>query len=167
MFEAMLAIGRGILSKSSDGWEQGWAEGQAMMSWCCFPQDTVLVTPPFAEAMLSQHRAELKGILQESSFYFLNLDYSELKHVFSKESWIDAESHMSGITGVPYKQTRTWKGTPWVTECFPGLGSKASCLLNNNVFFPCYFMYLFYRSLVPFIHSYPLWKHTCILQEHS
>lgn len=50
-------------------------------------------------------------------------------------------------------------------ECFPGLGSKASRLLNNNVFFPCCSMYLFYRSLVLFIHLYPLGNHSPVMQE--
>lgn len=72
---------------------------------------------------------------------------------------------MSGIIWVLSKQTDTWKGTPLLADCFPGLGSKASWLLNNNVFFPCYFIYLFFRTRGPFIPLDPPRKHACVLSE--
>lgn len=54
---------------------------------------------------------------------------------------------------------------PLLVACFPGLGSRASRLLDNNAYFLCYFRYLFYRTRGPFIPSDPLGKHACVLSE--
>lgn len=71
------------------------------------------------------------------------------------------KSHMSGIISESFINRPRLGRVHLRLQSFPGLGSKASWLLNNNLFFQCYFTYLFYRSLGPFIRSDPLWKHTC------
>lgn len=97
---------------------------------------------------------------------FPNCKCSEFKRVFSKESWIDTKSHMSGIISESFINRPGLGRVHLRLQCFPGLGSKASWLWNNNVFFPCYFTYLFYRSLAPLSCSHPLCKLTWVPQKY-
>lgn len=91
------------MSKNWDEWEKCWAEWQVVRSWSCFLKKWT----QFGEAIvgnicflsLQQH---WKVYWNNPHLSFPNRDCSELQHVFSKESWIDTKSHMSGIISKPF-----------------------------------------------------------------